>query len=128
MDIEQKVRRLLIESGETQTQFAQRFGVAQSTVNRWLKGADPGGLYRDLINSHYAAVFSEKSDPRQPIHDETEVKFFLSRIAGLTDEDIQFLLKNIRSALVANGAEPLRTHPRDQSQPANPHREAEPSR
>lgn len=127
MDMERKIRRLLSESNETQTQFALRFGVSQSTVNRWLNGAEPGGHYRDLINSHYATVFSENSDPRQPIQDEAEVKLFLSRIRGLTDEDIQFLMKNIRSALVANGAEPLQIRPRDQSQSASPHRESEPS-
>lgn len=127
MNMEQKIRRLLAESGETQSQFAQRFGVSQSTVNRWLSGSEPGGYHRDLINGHYAAVFSELPDPRQPVNDEGEVAFFLSRIAGLTGEDIQFLLKNIRSALVANGAEPLQTRHRDQSQSANPRREEVPS-
>lgn len=125
--MQEKIRRLLSQGGETQSTLAQRFGVSQSTVHRWYTGSsDPGGYHRDMINGHYAAIFSEISGDKQ-ILDEAEVAYFLGRISGLTDEDIRFLVKSIKGSLIANGAEPLRTRPHDQSQPATPRREVEPS-
>ncbi len=49
-EIESKVRQILRVSKWTQQEFAKRVGVSQSTVNRWLKGAEPEGHHRDKIN------------------------------------------------------------------------------
>lgn len=58
---------------------------------------------------------------------EEGVRSILERIPGLNEEDVTFVLKNIRSALSSNGAAPLQSHPHDQSQSANLPHESEPS-
>lgn len=127
MTMQQKIREIMRLGGENQGELARRIGVSQSTVHRWYTGtAEPEGYNRDIINGIYETLVGGPHKD-QPVRDEAEVQYFLSRIEGLTDEDVRFLLKNIRSALSANGAEPLRSHPRDQSQPANLLHEVEPS-
>ena len=44
------VSRLRAFLGETQTEFAERFGVNQSTVCRWEAGEDPSGPALVLLN------------------------------------------------------------------------------
>ena len=68
------------------------------------------------------------TDSHPAVDNEADVLEFLGRIPGLNDEDHRFLMKGIRSALADNGAEPLRSHPRDQSQPASPRHVSAPSR
>lgn len=127
MDVHEKIRRLIGRAGETQTTLAQRFGVSQSTIHRWYSGtSEPGGLHRDMINGHYDAVFGSPG-VEQPVLGEAEVTIFLRRIAGLTEDDVRFLVKSIKGSLIANGAAPLQTHPHGQPQPANLRREEEPS-
>lgn len=63
MRIAEKVRKLLQEDDWTQQRLAERLGVSQSTVNRWVKGAEPEGHRRDAINElftiHFESVDSE---------------------------------------------------------------------
>lgn len=128
MRMQEKVQAILRDGSENQGQLARRVGVAQSTIHRWYTGtAEPEGYNRDVINGIYEAMFGD-APTVQPVKEESEVTYFLGRIPGLTEEDIRFILKNIRSALAANGAAPLRSHLRDQSLPSNLHREVEPSR
>ncbi|KRB26298.1 hypothetical protein [Mesorhizobium sp. Root172] len=53
---------------------------------------------------------------------EAAVAATLRRIKGLSDDDRRFLLKQIKSAWIANGVEPLQNHPHDQLQSATPRR------
>lgn len=59
MKISEKVRKLLQEPEWTQQRLAERLGVSQSTVNRWIKGSEPEGHRRDAINQLYTAHFDE---------------------------------------------------------------------
>lgn len=45
------VARLRASLGETQMEFAERFGVNQSTVCRWENGEEPSGPALILINA-----------------------------------------------------------------------------
>jgi transcriptional regulator with XRE-family HTH domain len=127
MNMQEKIREIMRVGGENQVELAHRIGVSQSTVHRWYTGsAEPEGPNRDIINGIYETIVGVKPADG-PVRDESEVVYFLSRIDGLTDEDVRFLLKNIRSALAANGAEPLQSHPRGQPQPANLLHEEAPS-
>jgi repressor LexA len=56
MKIPQKIRAIREANGWTQQQFAEAMGVAQSTVNRWLAGAEPEGHRRDAINEAYEQI------------------------------------------------------------------------
>lgn len=62
-----KVREILKEPGWTQAKVAERVGVSQSTVNRWLKGAEPEGQNRDDLNSLYEELFGSDTGPRVPL-------------------------------------------------------------
>lgn len=44
---------------QKQQALAAHFGVSQSTVHRWLKGAEPEGPHRDAINELYDEVVGE---------------------------------------------------------------------
>ena len=46
MKIADKIRAIRSANGWTQQQFAEAMNVAQSTVNRWLGGAEPEGHRR----------------------------------------------------------------------------------
>jgi transcriptional regulator with XRE-family HTH domain len=43
------LRRLMSDIGFNQYELAERLGVSQGTVSRWLKGTDPRGSHRDAI-------------------------------------------------------------------------------
>lgn len=43
------LRRLMDDIGFNQYELAERLGVSQGTVSRWLKGSDPRGSHRDAI-------------------------------------------------------------------------------
>jgi len=43
------LRRLMAEVGFNQYDLAERLGVTQGTVSRWLRGTDPRGSHRDAI-------------------------------------------------------------------------------
>ncbi|KQZ49745.1 hypothetical protein ASD54_12465 [Rhizobium sp. Root149] len=51
--IPDKIRAIMKASGWKQMQLADHLGVSQSTVNRWLAGAEPEGHRRDAINDAY---------------------------------------------------------------------------
>lgn len=54
--IPEKIRAIREALNLTQIQLAERLGVSQSTVNRWLTGAKPEGERRDAINALYADI------------------------------------------------------------------------
>lgn len=54
--IEQKIRAIMRATGWKQQRMAEHFNVSQSTVNRWLSGAEPEGHRRDAINELYERV------------------------------------------------------------------------
>jgi DNA-binding transcriptional regulator YiaG len=45
------VSRLRASLNETQTEFAERFGVNQSTVSRWEDGEEPSGPAMVILNN-----------------------------------------------------------------------------
>ncbi|WDR04247.1 S24 family peptidase [Devosia algicola] len=55
------IRAILKRQEWTQMRVADRLGVSQSTVNRWIKGADPEGRHRDAIRDFYAEIFGDFS-------------------------------------------------------------------
>jgi len=57
--IPQKLRAIMDASGMKQMQLAEHFDVSQSTVNRWLAGAEPEGHRRDAINEAYERLIDE---------------------------------------------------------------------
>ncbi|MGV2099018.1 S24 family peptidase [Rhizobium sp. 21-4511-3d] len=57
--IPDKIRAIMAASGWKQMQLAEHFGVSQSTVNRWLAGAEPEGHRRDAINAEYDRLADE---------------------------------------------------------------------
>ena len=56
MTIRQKLRTIMKVGGLTQVSLAERLGVAQSTVNRWLVNAEPEGHRRDAITALYNEI------------------------------------------------------------------------
>jgi len=56
MKIEQKIRAIMDVTGWKQQKLAEHFEVSQSTVNRWLRGAEPEGHRRDAINEAYESL------------------------------------------------------------------------
>ena len=57
--IPEKIRSIMKATGMKQMQLAERFGVSQSTVNRWIAGAEPEGHRRDAINEMYDQVVED---------------------------------------------------------------------
>lgn len=57
--IPDKLRAIMTSTGKKQTQLAEFFEVSQSTVNRWLAGAEPEGHRRDAINEAYQQLVDE---------------------------------------------------------------------
>lgn len=60
MNISDKINAL-IQAGWSQSALARHFGTSQSTVNRWLGGAEPEGHRRDQINDLYRAEINPTS-------------------------------------------------------------------
>lgn len=63
MTITEKIRAIRVANGWTQQQFAEAMNVAQSTVNRWLAGAEPEGHRRDAINEAYEQIVGSAPRP-----------------------------------------------------------------
>lgn len=59
-----KVREILTLPDWKQERLASELSVSQSTVHRWLNGAEPRGDRRDAINALYAELF-EKGAPAE---------------------------------------------------------------
>ena len=57
--IPEKIRAIMKSTGMKQMQLAERMDVSQSTVNRWLAGAEPEGHRRDAINEMYDQVVED---------------------------------------------------------------------
>ncbi|MEH3108930.1 MAG: XRE family transcriptional regulator [Agrobacterium cavarae] len=57
--IPEKIRAIMKSTGMKQMQLAERLEVSQSTVNRWLAGAEPEGHRRDAINEMYDQVVED---------------------------------------------------------------------
>jgi transcriptional regulator with XRE-family HTH domain len=60
MKMDQKVRAIRRATGWQQQKLADHFKVSQSTVNRWLAGADPRGEHRDQINAAYDELVANR--------------------------------------------------------------------
>jgi phage repressor protein C with HTH and peptisase S24 domain len=69
--IPQKLRAIMQSTGKKQMHLAEIFDVSQSTVNRWLAGAEPEGHRRDAINEAYESLVDvgpkEKSGTVVPV-------------------------------------------------------------
>jgi transcriptional regulator with XRE-family HTH domain len=63
MTIPDKLRAIMKATGKKQMDLAEYFTVSQSTVNRWLRGAEPEGARRDAINEAYQQIVDD--GPRQ---------------------------------------------------------------
>lgn len=63
----QKAQAILDMPGWTQLRLGERLGVNQSTVTRWLKGAEPRGNYRDALNELYAELVLALEAGTEPI-------------------------------------------------------------
>jgi hypothetical protein len=115
--------------------LASFIGVSPSAIGRMLN-TDPGKETREIkahefvkMQEFFRHLAETEPQPVQPpITDEAEVRSLLERIVGLNADDVLFVMKQIRSALADNGAEPLQTHPRDQSRSDSPPHESAPSR
>jgi repressor LexA len=57
--IPEKLRAIMNATSWKQMQLAEKFEVSQSTVNRWLTGAEPEGHRRDAINDAYDRLTQE---------------------------------------------------------------------
>jgi len=64
MTIIEKIKAILRRTGWSQVKLAEHFGTSQSTVNRWLNGAEPEGHRRDQINSFYNSLFGAEPESR----------------------------------------------------------------
>lgn len=128
MTMELKIRAILKATEWNQQKLAEYFEVSQSTVNRWLSGSEPEGHRRDAINEAYARFVGEDVASTGSIHDADDVRKLLERIDGLKPADVTALLSVIKGFQQANSAQPELARPRDQSEPAIPHREPSPSR
>lgn len=53
------VREILNQPGWKQERLASELGVAQSSVHRWLMGAEPRGHYRDAIMDLYSRILGD---------------------------------------------------------------------
>jgi repressor LexA len=84
MMIADKIRAIRGANGWTQQQFAEAMNVAQSTVNRWLAGAEPEGHRRDAIN--------EAFEPSVGSGAEVEPDFEQVPPEGLEEIEIPFAL------------------------------------
>lgn len=63
-----RVRRILQLKGWTQMRLAAEIGVSQSTVHRWIGGAEPEGGHRDRLNELFTMLFTEDVDnPQVPL-------------------------------------------------------------
>lgn len=59
MTPDKKIKAILDMPEWKQERLASELGVSQSTVHRWLNGADPRGSYRDAINALYARLVGD---------------------------------------------------------------------
>lgn len=73
--MEQKIRAIMKATGWKQQKVAEHFNVSQSTVNRWLAGAEPEGHRRDAINETFDAVVDQ--GPRTDATTEVPVMGYL---------------------------------------------------
>ncbi|HEU4682970.1 MAG TPA: S24 family peptidase [Nitrospira sp.] len=65
MTIKDKVSAILRLDGWTQMRIGQELSVSQSTVNRWLRGAQPEGHHRDAVNELFTSLFSSGAQEAQ---------------------------------------------------------------
>lgn len=68
-----KIRALLQQQHWNQQKLAAKLGVSQSTVHRWLSGAEPEGANRDAINALYEAELT----PHNPQHPQVALQGFV---------------------------------------------------
>ncbi|TPJ75821.1 helix-turn-helix transcriptional regulator [Mesorhizobium sp. B2-6-3] len=130
MTIEDKIRAIMKATGWKQQKLAEHFRVSQSTVNRWLSGAEPEGPRRDAINETYAERVPVLEPTTEPslVRDIDEVRAMLERIDGLKPENITVLLSAIQGFQQVNGVQPSPVPQGDQPALASRPHESEPSR
>jgi len=58
--IPEKLRAIMDAKSWKQMHMAEHFSVSQSTVNRWLAGAEPEGQRRDAINEAYEQLIESR--------------------------------------------------------------------
>ena len=66
MRMTDRIRAILSLKPWTQQRVAEELGVSQSTVNRWVKGAEPEGHNRDALLALHARLFNSQN-PNEPI-------------------------------------------------------------
>jgi len=62
MNIVEKIKAIQDRTGWSQVKLGEHFRTSQSTVNRWLNGAEPEGHRRDQINDLYESVFGSAGE------------------------------------------------------------------
>lgn len=62
-----KIKAILEMPNWKQERLALELGVSQSTVHRWLNGADPRGAYRDAISDLHSRLLSDEGDAERTV-------------------------------------------------------------
>lgn len=56
---QEQARAIMRQPGWTQMRLADALSVSQSTVHRWLKGAEPEGHHRDALNNLFTTLLRD---------------------------------------------------------------------
>jgi len=103
------------------------------TIRNWRRahraGKNAGAHVRKLQAVGRVIGVDFALEGAQPlIRSDEEIRAVLERIVGLNENDVAFLMRQIKGAQLSNGVGQPQTQADDQSLSANPHRESEPSR
>lgn len=85
MTPEQKLRRIMLETGLNQTQIAKHLNTTQATVSRWLSGSDPQGEFRDAIHAMYIELV-EMNHASEPASDHVPLMGYIGAGAEIEPE------------------------------------------
>lgn len=120
------------ERSVTDAELSRRATGSSDTIRNWRRavrdGKDAGAHVKKLLAvGRVIGVDFAFDDARPLIRTDEEIRSTLERVVGLTENDVEFIMRQIKGAQISNGVEQLQTPPHDQHQSASRHHESAPS-
>lgn len=117
----------------TDAELSRRATGSPDTIRNWRRalrnGKDVGAHVKTLLAVGRVIGVDFAFEGTLPlIRTDDDIRAMLERIVGLTENDVEFIMRQIKGAQISNGVESPPTPPHDQRQSANPRRELTPSR
>lgn len=123
-DVLRAIDAYQIENPITDAELSRLATGSPDTIRNWRRavrdGKDVGAHVKKLIAVGRVIGVDFALEGALPlIRTDEDIRSMLERVVGLTENDVEFIMRQIKGAQRSNGVEPQSNQPHDQSQPSN---------